>query len=197
MNSNNNYLMLSILNLVHNLIEEGKIKSLQEMGFTIEQLNRIKKLSYSQILFIANSKIVFIDLRINPLILDSILNRAEEHEENSRTIDKAIELGASIEILNKFFGLSILDVSNSRKLKNLIVTKGRVRRPTEQEKELIWEKWKSLKNNNNLNDSELFKIFMDITQHLSMLNSNEKDPLTLTAVINELEPLIRSKSSST
>lgn len=35
---------------------------------------------------------------------------------------------------------------------------------------------------------------MDITQHVSMMSDDNTEPLTLTSVIKELEPLINSNS---
>lgn len=193
MKSKNSNLNLSILHMVQNCINQGKIQSLLDMGFTIEQLQRMKDLSYNQIAHIASSQVLLIDVQINPQMFDVILDRAQEHEEHLRLIDKAISLGASIEVLNAYFGLSTADISSSRKLKDLAISKGRLRKPTEQEKIVIWEKWVSQKTANpqiaTLDDEQRLLAYMDITQHVSMLSS-EKEALTLTSVINELEPLI-------
>ena len=193
MKSKNSNLNLSILHMVQNGINQGKIQSLLDMGFTIEQLQRMKDLSYNQIAHIASSQVLLIDVQINPQMFDVILDRAQEHEERLRLIDKAISLGASIEVLNTYFGLSTADISSSRKLKDLAISKGRLRKPTEHEKMVIWEKWVSQKTANpqivTLDDERRLLAYMDITQHVSMLSS-EVEALTLTSVINELEPLI-------
>jgi len=190
-------LNLSILHMVQNNIIQGKIQSLLEMGFTLEQLQRMKELSYNQIVHIASSQVIFIDMNINQQMLDVILKRAQEHEARLLLIDKAISLGASIEVLNHYFGLSTTDISSSRKLKDLSISKGRLRKPSEQEKLIIWEKWVLQKKDNprieQSDDESRLLAYMDITQHVSML-SDENEALTLTSVINELEPLIRHTS---
>ncbi|OCG64091.1 hypothetical protein A9G48_03980 [Gilliamella sp. wkB18] len=196
-NKNSN-LNLAILHMVHNCINHGKIQSLIEMGFTTEQLQRMKDLSYSQIVHIANSQVLLINVSINTQMFDVILARAGEYEERIRIIDKAISLGASIETLNSYFGLSTADISCSRKLKDLTTSKGRLRKPNENEKIIIWQKWEAQKADNpkieQFNDENRLLAYMDITQHVSML-SDEPDPLTLTSVINELEPLINLKKN--
>lgn len=196
MKSKNSNLNLSILHMVQNGINQGKIQSLLEMGFTLEQLQRMKELSYNQITHIASSQVLLIDVQINAQMFNIILDRAQEHEERLRIIDKAISLGASIEILNTYFGLSTADISSSRKLQDLSISKGRLRKPTEHEKIVIWEKWGSQKLINpqiaQFDDERRLLAYMDITQHVSMLN-DEIEPLTLTSVINELEPLINGK----
>lgn len=197
MKNKNSDLNLSILHMVQNGINQGKIQSLLEMGFTIEHLQRLKDLSYNQIAHIASSQVLLIDVQINPQMFDVILARAQEYEERIRIIDKAISLGASIEVLNRYFGLSTTDISCSRKLKDLAITKGRLRKPTEQEKIVIWEKWVSQKSANpeiaKLDNECRLQAYMDITQHVSML-SDEIEALTLTSVINELDPLINESN---
>ncbi|WP_392562222.1 STY4526/YPO1902 family pathogenicity island replication protein [Orbus sturtevantii] len=190
-------LNLSILHMVQNNITQGKIQSLIDMGFTLAQLQRMKDLSYNQIVHIASSQVLIIDVNINHQMFDVVLNRAQEHEARSLVIDKAISLGASIEVLNHYFGLSTTDISSSRKLKDLSISKGRLRKPSEQEKLIIWEKWVLQKKDNphieQSDDEHRLHAYMDITQHVSML-SDETEPLTLTSVINELEPLISNKN---
>lgn len=193
-----NNINLAILNMVHNFINEGKIQSLIEMGFTIEHLKQMKELSYSQITYIANSPVLLIQVNINTKLFDVVLARAKEFEERSHIIDKAYSLGASIEILNKYFGLSTSDISCSRKLKDLNVSKGRFRKPDEAEKIVIWEQWQIKKNENSdivINDDlNRLRAYMDITQHVSMMSEDNIEPLTLTSVIKELEPLINSSN---
>ncbi len=193
-----NNINLAILNMVHNFINEGKIHSLIEMGFTIEHLKQMKELSYSQVTYIANSPVLLIQVTIDTKLFDVVLARAKEFEERSHIIDKAYSLGASIEILNKYFGLSTSDISCSRKLKDLTVSKGRFRKPDEAEKIVIWEQWKLKKNENPdivINDDlNRLLVYMDITQHVSMMSDDNTEPLTLTSVIKELEPLINSNS---
>lgn len=193
MNSKNSHLNLSILHMVHNSIIQGKINSLIEMGFTLEQLQRMKELSYAQIAHIADSKVPLISVHINTQMFDTLLARAQEHEDRLQLIDKSISLGASIEVLSKYFGLSTADISCSRKLKELSISKGRLRKPDENEKKIIWEQWLSRKSDNpdieKPDDESRLLAYMDITQHVSMLNKDD-EPLTLTSVINELEPLI-------
>lgn len=129
-----NNINLAILNMVHNFINEGKIHSLIEMGFTIEHLKQMKELSYSQVTYIANSPVLLIQVTIDTKLFDVVLARAKEFEERSHIIDKAYSLGASIEILNKYFGLSTSDISCSRKLKDLTVSKGVLGNPTKPKK---------------------------------------------------------------
>lgn len=189
-----NNLNLAILNMAHNFINEGKIECLIEMGFTIEHLKQLKELSYSQITYIANSSVLLMQVNIDSELFGVILARAKEFQERNHIIDKAHSLGASIEILNKYFGLSTSDVSSSRKLKNLNISRGRFRKPDEHEKLVIWEQWK-LKTNENpdivVNDDlNRLLVYMDITQHVSMTSDDGIEPLTLTSVIKELEQFI-------
>lgn len=193
-----NNINLAILNMVHNFINEGKIQSLIEMGFTIEHLKQMKELSYSQITYIANSPVLLIQININTQLFDVVLARAKEFEERCHIIERTISLGASIEILNKYFGLSSSDVSCSRKLNDLNISKGRFRKPDENEKKIIWEQWQIKKNENPdiiINDDlNRLLVYIDITQNVSMMSDNNTEQLTLTSVIKELEPLINSNN---
>lgn len=188
-NSISRELNLSILNTVVKYLNQGKIKLLMQMGFTEEHLKKIQSLSYSQLLHLTNSHVVFLNFKLNVDIFDRLLKATAEIDENNRMQDRAISLGASNEILQKYFALSTTEISTQRQLLNIHVTKGRVRLASNEESCEIWKKWNELINANpsieKMDNLARLDAYMIITESMFVFNQN--DVLSLTAVINELE----------
>lgn len=188
-NSISRELNLSILNTVVKYLNQGKIKLLMQMGFTEEHLKKIQSLSYSQLLHLTNSHVVFLNFKLNVDIFDRLLKATAEIDENNRMQDRAISLGASNEILQKYFALSTTEISTQRQLLNIHVTKGRVRLASNEESCEIWKKWNELIKANpsieKMDNLARLDAYMIITESMFVFNQN--DVLSLTAVINELE----------
>lgn len=194
----NNKLNFSLLTIALELMEQGKIKWLIDIGFNEEQLIKLKSIPYLQLLELSNTSVNFLSFKLNVPVFDLLLKTSSDNTRKTEMCDRAIMLGASNEILFKYFGLSTTEISTKRFLLNVHVTRGRSRKPNFEESEAIWKKWLELvKDNPLLNEVDDFNrldAFMIITESISLFFSpnnqdvdSEQEYLSLTSIIKEIE----------
>lgn len=97
-------------------IKEGNIHPCLKMGFSEEQLKAINNLSIDEIMDISNSVVSFAKVEINHETFWKLLAIAQANTQQRQIIDRALLLGASIEMLHQYFGLSTSEVSARRQL---------------------------------------------------------------------------------
>lgn len=191
----NKKLNFSILTIALELMEQGKIKWLIDIGFNEEQLIKLKNIPYLQLLELSNTSVSFLSFKLNVPVFDLLLKTSNDYTRKAEMCDRAITLGASNEILFKYFGLSTTEISTRRYLLNVHVTRGRSKKPNYEESEAIWKKWIELvRDNPQLNDVDDFDrldAFMIVTESISLFFSNQEDVeheyLSLTSIIKEIE----------
>lgn len=70
-----------------------------------------------------------------------MLARMEQERLFQQRLEQALSLGASIEFINHYFGLSTPEVCARRRLIGLFVRQGRNNAPDEQVETLVWNEW--------------------------------------------------------
>ncbi|WP_419852294.1 DUF2857 domain-containing protein [Actinobacillus pleuropneumoniae] len=129
----------------------GEIHYLFQLGFAEEEIAEIENLSTLEICDICESTISFSSIQINHNAFWNLVTAAREKTRQRNIIDRALNLGASSEILHKRFGQSSADVSARRKLLGITEPMGRKRNATEEEEKLVWELW--IKQRDSISDN--------------------------------------------
>lgn len=190
-NITNKDINFKLLTTAIDSVQKGKLKWLLQMGFSEEQLKKINELTYAQLNQLANTQVMFLNFNLNTNVFDRLLKTTDDLKRHNKMRDKAIILGASNEILLKYFALTTTEVSTQRQLLNVHVTRGRVRKPNENECNEIWLKWNEMINCNpslNLKDDlDKLDAYMIITESMALFQNESADCLSLTSIINELE----------
>jgi len=131
----------AVLTHVMQALKEGQIRYCESLGFSPQELCELTRLSVDDILFLSNSAVQFITLNIDHDMLSRMLTRTEQERVFQQNLDEALSLGASIEFINHYFGLSTPEVCARRRLIGLYVRQGRNNAPNEEVEALVWHAW--------------------------------------------------------
>lgn len=131
----------AVLTHIVQALKEGQIRYCESLGFSPQELCELTRLTADDILFLSNSAVQFITTRIDHEILGRMLARMEQERLFQQRLEEALSLGASIEFINHYFGLSTPEVCARRRLIGLFVRQGRNNAPDEQVETLVWNEW--------------------------------------------------------
>lgn len=175
-----NYAVLT--DAIHAL-KDGNIRHCESLGFTYDELNAINKLSMDELLILSRASSQFINVTIHHEVLRQILAQTKQEIYLQQRINRAIELGGSIELLNQFFGLSSNEISARRRLVGIYISQGRTRIPDESTDAEIWTLW-TKQRPDNLFSLDALDAMMNITEELS--ERSDAEALSLTVVWNRI-----------
>lgn len=134
-----------VLNEILVNLQEGNINVCRNYGFSKQELQEIEKLSIEDVYELANTKAPFAKVEINHDAFWRLVARVRMSSQERRLIDRALMLGASIQMLNSYFGLTTSKVSARRSLLGKQEPMGRKPAATEEEEKLIWDLWQEHK----------------------------------------------------
>lgn len=129
----------AVLNHIVQALKEGQIRYCESLGFSPQELCELTRLTADDILFLSNSAVQFITTHIDHEMLGRMLARMEQER-----LEEALSLGASIEFINHYFGLSTPEVCARRRLIGLFVRQGRNNAPDDQVETLVWNEWQKM-----------------------------------------------------
>ena len=126
-------------------IRAGEVGYCKKLGFDESELAVLIQLSTSEIYDLCESVSSFIKVDVNHKIFWNLINAAREKTKERNTIDRALELGISGEMLRNRFGWSSAEVSARRKLLGIQENIGRKKNASEDDEIKIWELWQEYK----------------------------------------------------
>ena len=115
----------AVLTHIVQALKEGQIRYCESLGFSPQELCELTRLTADDILFLSNSAVQFITTHIDHEMLGRMLARMEQERLFQQRLEQALSLGASIEFINHYFGLSTPEVCARRRLIGLFVRQGR------------------------------------------------------------------------
>ncbi|HDK6220021.1 TPA: DUF2857 domain-containing protein [Klebsiella quasipneumoniae] len=158
-----NYIVLTD---VLRALKEGDIRYCETLGFTFDEMNTLNQLSLDELFIVSRSSAPFVAVNIRHDVLHRLLALSHQEAQHQQQINRAIRLGGSIALLNRYFGLTSNDVCLRRRLLGISVPYGRTPTPDEETDAGIWLKWKK-RRVENLDSPEALEVMMQITDELS------------------------------
>ncbi|WP_080080122.1 DUF2857 domain-containing protein, partial [Salmonella enterica] len=114
--------------LLFNLVMElrgGNIRRCEALGLKPEEMRLLRSLTMEELHYLSGSPVSVLNVAIHHENLKRMLDQANREQKRSERIDRAIALGASIEMMGIFFGLNASDVSSKRRLEGIQTRQGR------------------------------------------------------------------------
>src|SRR3546814_6164940 len=93
------------------------------MGFGEEELDALKHPALISVL--ANANVSWCSVSVNREVLRRLLRQAQDVEMEIATVDRMLRLGASTEMVSRFYGLTHQEVALRREILGLPTRKGR------------------------------------------------------------------------
>ncbi|HFW3088938.1 TPA: DUF2857 domain-containing protein [Salmonella enterica subsp. enterica serovar Reading] len=122
-------------------LKSGNLKRGEALGLTSEEMGMLTALSTDDLLYLAESRVSVLNLRVHHENLGLMLAQARREQKRLERIDRALALGASIEMMQTFFGLDTSEVSGRRRLGGIRTRKGRSSAADATLEPALWSQW--------------------------------------------------------
>lgn len=122
-------------------VRNGNLRRCEAFGLTDEEIRLLNNLTIEDLHFLSQSPVSIITCQIHRENLRLLLTRAKEVQCQNMIIDRCLTLGASIELLNHYFGLIPSEVSVRRRLSGVRISVGRSQSLTEEQRIELWHRW--------------------------------------------------------
>ncbi|MEQ1965271.1 DUF2857 domain-containing protein [Xenorhabdus khoisanae] len=134
----NNLLMQLVMDL-----KNGYIRRCEALGLAPNEMLMLQRLTIEDLHYLGNSPVSVLNVHIHHTNLARLLQQARVEQQRMKRIDRALELGGSIELMHYFFGLSSLEIAARRRIAGMTVRPGRGTPLTESENRELWQHWQA------------------------------------------------------
>ena len=147
-------------------LKEGNIHHCEALGFTFDEMNALNQLSLDELFIVSRSSTPFVAVSIRHDVFCHLLALSRQEVQRQQQINRAIRLGGSIALLNRYFGLTSNEVCLRRRLLGISIPYGRTPVPDEETDAGIWRQWHK-RRVENLDSLEALEAMMQVTENLS------------------------------
>ncbi|GHU37702.1 hypothetical protein AGMMS50256_35980 [Betaproteobacteria bacterium] len=121
-------------------LRNGQLRRCQAMGFGEHDLEVLKQPALVALL--VNARVPWCSVKVNRDILHRLVNQMHDIEQEISTVDRMLRLGASTEMISKYYGLTHQEVALRRNILGLPKRKGRHPILSEAQEVELWRSWK-------------------------------------------------------
>ncbi|MGR3808152.1 DUF2857 domain-containing protein [Pasteurella testudinis] len=126
-------------------LKEGNLRHCEQIGFTENELREIMQLTTDEIHHLAQISTPFLKIDVNHKLFMRMVNSAKEYSHTQKLLDRALILGATIELINYYFGSTNGEVSERRRLLGQSKKPGRHCLCNEEQSAQAWYRWQEMK----------------------------------------------------
>ncbi|WP_340617566.1 DUF2857 domain-containing protein [Xenorhabdus entomophaga] len=166
-------------------LKSGYIRRCESLGLAPAEMLMLQSLTIEDLHYLGNSPVSVLSVHIHHTNLVRILQQARIEQQRMQRIDRALELGGSIELMRYFFGLSSLEIAARRRIAGMTVKSGRSSPLTEAENRELWQRWQAAAIT-DADSAEGLDIMLEMAAH---------HQLSLTAVWNAVRDWQHSEGS--
>ena len=157
-----------IAQALHDL-RNGQLRRCKAMGFGEEELDALKHPELVSML--VNATVSWCSVSVNREVLKRLLSQVHDVEREIATVDRMLRLGASTEMVSKFYGLTHQEVALRRDIICLPKRRGRHPVLNEEQELALWKQWKAGITERGIaldDDSTMLELTMDLAEALSL-----------------------------
>ncbi|MFP1821033.1 DUF2857 domain-containing protein [Lonsdalea quercina] len=147
-------------------LKEGDIRHCEALGFTFDEMNALNQMSLDELFILSRASAQFMAVSVRHDALRQLLALSRQEVQRQQQINRAIRLGGSITLLNRYFGLTSNEICVRRRLLGIAIPQGRTPIPDEQTDAEIWRQWQK-RRVKNLESPEALTAMMQVTEALS------------------------------
>lgn len=157
-----------IAQALHDL-RNGQLRRCKAMGFGDSELDALKHPALVSVLL--NSSVSWCSVSINRDVLRRLLNQVQDVEKEIAIVDRMLRLGASTEMVSRFYGLTHQEVALRREILGLPKRKGRHPVLDEDQDTDLWKRWNALTAGRAVeptDDTSLLDAAMDLAEAMAL-----------------------------
>ena len=150
-------------------LRNGQLRRCKLMGFGEAELDALKHPALISVL--ANANVSWCSVTVNREVLRRLLQQAQDVEKEIATVDRMLRLGASTEMVSKFYGLTHQEVALRREILGLPKRKGRHPVLDEEQDTELWRQWKAVTNSRTVDledETSILDAAMDLAEGTSL-----------------------------
>lgn len=126
------------------LIREGDMRRARALGFNDAELQKLSRLRASEIETLVHEFPTVARFEVDHDAITAALRRLDREQDRGSLVDHCITLGASVQMLSTFFGLTPNDCSSRRTLLGVPSRQGRLPMPDEAAEHDAWHRWQTI-----------------------------------------------------
>ncbi|MCK9503668.1 MAG: DUF2857 domain-containing protein [Porticoccaceae bacterium] len=157
-----------IAQALHDL-RNGQLRRCKAMGFGEEELDALKHPALVSVLI--NASVSWCKVQVNREVLKHLLRQVEDVEQEILTIDRMLRLGASTDMISRFYGLTHQEVALRRDVLGLPKRKGRHPVLSEEQEMTLWQRWQPAIKAREIDfddDAAMLDLAMELAEALSL-----------------------------
>ncbi|HEP8863448.1 DUF2857 domain-containing protein [Pseudomonas aeruginosa] len=150
-------------------LRNGQLRRCLAMGFSERELDVLKQPALVSLL--ANAQVPWCSVTVNTDVLWRLVGQLNDIEQEIATVDRMLRLGASTEMVSKFYGLTHQEVALRRDIIGLPKRKGRHPVLNEKQETTLWKHWKAGVDERHISlddDAAMLSLTMDLAEVLSL-----------------------------
>ena len=150
-------------------LRNGQLRRCKAMGFGEEELDALKHPALISVL--ANANVSWCSVSVNREVLRRLLKQAQDVEKEIATVDRMLRLGASTEMVSRFYGLTHQEVALRREVLGLPKRKGRHPVLDEEQDTELWRRWKVVTSSRNVeleDETSVLDAAMDLAEGMEL-----------------------------
>jgi len=129
-----------LLQLVMEL-KTGNTRRCEALGLSADAIRALKNITLEELQCVCNSRVSVLSFAVNTDNLLRLMEYARDECQRNERIDRALTLGASIEIMRHYFGLNGCDVAMRRRIAGIKVRDGREYTLSDEDLADVWNIW--------------------------------------------------------
>jgi hypothetical protein len=150
-------------------LRNGQLRRCKLMGFGEEELDALKHPALISVL--ANANVSWCSVTVNRDVIRRLLQQVQDVEKEIATVDRMLRLGASTEMVSRFYGLTHQEVALRREVLGLPKRKGRHPVLDEDQDTELWRRWKTITSSRNVDledESSILDATMDLAEGMTL-----------------------------
>lgn len=150
-------------------LRNGQLRRCLAMGFGEKELDVLKQPALVALL--ANARVPWCSVTVNRDMLWRLVSQIGDIEQEIATVDRMLRLGASTEMISKYYGLTHQEVALRREIIGLPKRRGRHPVLSEEQETELWRRWKPAVDERGLaldDDTAMLALTMDLAESMSL-----------------------------
>jgi hypothetical protein len=140
----NNHIAQATNSLLTQLVldlKSGYLRRCESLGLDASQMQALLSLTLEDLHYLTSSQVSVMSFRIDYEMLARIQQQARLEQKRLESIDRALALGGSIELMQHYFGLSSAEVAARRRMAGITVRSGRGNVLSDEDSAQVWARW--------------------------------------------------------
>lgn len=157
-----------IAQALHDL-RNGQLRRCKAMGFGDGDLEALKHPALVSVLL--NASVSWCSVSVNRDVLRRLLNQVQDVEKEIAMVDRMLRLGASTDMVSRFYGLTHQEVALRRDILGLPKRKGRHPVLDEDQDTDLWNRWKALMAGRTIDtgdEAAMLETAMDLAEDMAL-----------------------------